>query len=97
MIATGPFQLAVIRDRVHVAHTALKTTHAVMMAVSEAWVGTRGKVRSCPPVVGVILGLLSAVEGEDVQARLRQTTQQPHILSQLIIGRLLLASVILRR
>jgi len=22
-----------------------------MMAVSEAWVGTRGKVRSCPPVV----------------------------------------------
>ena len=30
--------------------------------VSAAWVGTDGKVRSCPPVVGVFVGLLLAVK-----------------------------------
>jgi len=30
-----------------------------------AWMGMRGKVRPCPPVVGIFVGLLSAVKGED--------------------------------
>jgi len=33
--------------------------------VTAAWVGTHDKVRSCPPVVGIFVVLLSAVEGED--------------------------------
>ena len=43
----------------HSARVAWKTTVSVM------WVGTRGKVRSCPPVVGIFVGLLPPVEGED--------------------------------
>ena len=41
------------------AHTVWKTT------VSAAWVGTRGKVRSCTAVVGVFVGLLLVVEGKN--------------------------------
>ena len=49
-------------------HQSLLSTGSVRsgQCVQRGWaVGTHEKVRLCPPIVGVFVSLMSAVEGED--------------------------------